>query len=157
MKALLCVAFATAKWNARLASCDRVRRRRRRLGGDRRAHPLEIGLGAPRCREARDLGLEAEPRFEPLTHVVEPCLGDEEPAVDLEVDEPVSREPAERLADRAAGDTERVGELALPRREPGARVPATISERISSYASPTTDRTRSGRAGWGSSSESRNS
>ena len=92
---------------------------RRRLGGDRLPHQLEIRLGAPRRCEPGDLGLEHEPRLEPLADVVEPDLGDEEAAVDLELDEAVAGEPAQRLAHRAARDPEPVGELALA--EPRAR------------------------------------
>jgi len=78
-----------------------VRALRRLLGSDRRAHRIEVGVSSSRSGESCDLRLECEPRFEPVAHVVEPLLGDEEPAVDLEVDEPVAREPAQGLAHRA--------------------------------------------------------
>ena len=80
---------------------------------NRRAHQCEIAVVATGCREPRDLRLEGEPRLEPLANVVEPGIGNEEAAVDLEDDETVAREPAERLAHRAARDPETVRELPL--------------------------------------------
>ena len=73
---------------------DLVRRARRGLGLDRRPHRFEIRVAAASGRQPCDLGLECESRLEPLAHVVESCLRDEEPPVDLEVDEPVARQPA---------------------------------------------------------------
>ena len=83
-------------------------------------------------REPGDLGLEREPRLEPLAHVVEADLGDEEAAVDLELDEAVaaSRRSASRTEPREIPS--RSASSPWPRREPGASAPATISERISS-------------------------
>ena len=68
--------------------------RARCLGGDRLPHQREIAVGAPLRREPGDLRLEHEPGLEPVAHVVEADLGDEEATVDLELDEAVAREPA---------------------------------------------------------------
>ena len=85
-------------------------------------------------------------------HVVEPDIGDEEAAVDLEVDEAVAREPAERLAHRAARDAERC-RRARPgaRREPGARR-ARDDQRADLVVGEADDRADPQRlvAGWGS-------
>ena len=84
------------------------------------AHPwvgvLPSGIffvGAPLGSESGDLGLEHEPYLEALAHLTEPEIGDEEAAVDLELDEPVPGQTAQRLAYRAARDAELVCELAL--------------------------------------------
>ncbi len=88
----------------------------RGLGLDRRPHPPEIRVGTTARGEPCDLRLESEARLEPLAHVVEPDLRHEEPPVDLELDEAVAGEPAQRLTHRAAGDAEPVCQIAL--REP---------------------------------------
>ena len=94
-------------------------RPRRTLCSDRAAQRLEVRLVSPLRCEPGDAGLEQEPRLEPLEHVLEPDVGDEEAPVDLEVDEAVAREPPQRLAHRAARDAERVRELGLADPRPG--------------------------------------
>ena len=93
---------------------------RRGLGLDRLPHQLEILLAATIRSPSCDLGLECEPRLEPLAYVVEPDLRHEEASVDLELDETVAGEPAQRLAHRAAGDAEPVCQITLPEPRAGS-------------------------------------
>jgi hypothetical protein len=98
----------------------------RPLGRDGRPERVDVGVGAPLRREPCDSRLEEQARLEPLEHALEPDVRDEEPAVDLEDDEPVAREATQRLADRPPGDAEPVGELGLA--DPGPGLQASVDD-----------------------------
>ena len=97
-----------------------------------RAKRGEVVVRPALGREPREHGLEVEAGLEALENAVEPEVRDEEAAIHLELDEPVAGEPPQRLADGAARDPERVGELGLPDPRAGARRPSTIIARSSS-------------------------
>jgi hypothetical protein len=119
------------------ASLPVAARARRGTLGSRRAPPRRcVRRAPPRPRAPAPRGRSrpaARPRAAPhrargaaCLEALEDALGadarDEEPAVDLERDEPVAGEPPQRLADRAARDAEGVRKLRLTdaraRREP---------------------------------------
>jgi hypothetical protein len=79
-------------------------------------------LGVARGREARDAGLQQEPKLEPFQHCVEMEGGDEKAAVRLEVDHVLGGQPVQRLAHRRSRDGERHGQVALPQARPRAEL-----------------------------------
>ena len=98
-------------------------------------------------RRAGDLGLEHEPRLQALPHVVETrARRRRSPRLTSNSTRPspASRRNASRTEPREMPSWSASSPWA--RREPGASEPATIIERISSYARPTTDADASGRA-----------
>ena len=95
------------------------RRAGRALGDHPTPQLVQVGVVPPLGGKPRNAGLEQEPRLETLEHALEADVRDEEAAIDLEVDETVAREAAQRLPHRAAGDTESVRELRLTDARPG--------------------------------------
>ena len=140
------VAVATARWNARLASCAAAAVRAARSSSIDRAERGEVVVRPSLGREAREHGLEVEAGLEALEDAVEAEIRDEEAAVHLELDEPVADEPAERLPDGAARDPERVGELCLP--DPRAGGEAAVDDhRAQLVVGEADDRAHAERAG----------
>ena len=107
------VAAATAKWNARLASWTSSEVARRARPSIVVPHQLKIRVGAACGGEPAISGSSARRASSRWRTSSRPDLGDEEAAVDLEVDEAVAREAPQGLPHRAARDPEPVGQLAL--------------------------------------------
>ena len=82
--------------------------------------------------QAGDQGLQKEPRLEPLEDLSDAEIGDEEAAVDLELDEPVAGEPPSASRTEPREMPSASASSAWPTRAPGASRPSTIIARISS-------------------------
>ena len=134
-KASLCVATANARWNARLASCAAAGVvRRRSVSMKTELHRVEVDRASAASAASRATAGSSSRRASSRSqHAVETEVGDEEAAVDLELDQAVAGQPPQRLPHRASRDAQLLGELRLTEtRARAASAPPTICARISS-------------------------